>query len=434
MNAAPPLLPYPLLRHLGPAAIVYGGNMARAGLGLIMTLLVARLLGPEQFGLFSLFIVVMVLCHNLAGEGLDAGVVRFYSLYLHTDPERANGVLGAALTLRIVAATALALAIWVGAEWIAASWLRAPATVWIIRLGALSAVVAALCSLALALLQARERFLAYAMLTAMTNLLRIVSVPVLLLASQFTLGTVMGSHALFFFLAAMTGMALLLQPLSSARFDVRSLSELLRFSGWTWIASLCFLIQGYLSVPLLKRYDDATAAGLFSAALTLLLVVDQLTASMIATWAPRLARITDRAELRDRLHQGLPRMLRLALPLSIGMLIAGPLIGLIYGPAYQPAASAFRILLPGFLATLLTQPLSLAFHALGRPKLSAATGVCALVTWVACASALIPSQGLAGAAWAVTIARLVQASMIVALLATAVGPFWRVRADAGAIG
>jgi O-antigen/teichoic acid export membrane protein len=413
------------LRELGPSALVYAGNLARTALGFLMTLLVARLLGPEQFGLFSLFIVVMILCHNLAGEGLDPGVVRYYALYLHSNPVRASRVLGAALAVRLAVGFALALAVWFAAGWMAVVWLSSPSAAGILRLGAIGAVIAAVTNFMLAVLQAREQFVAYALLTPLTNLLRIASVPLLVTFGAFTLYSVTTLHGVCFLMSALVGVILLRRPLRAARFNCAALRELLGFSAWTWLASLSFLVQVHLAIPVLNRYAGAAQAGVYAAGLSLLLVADQLTAAVLTVRAPKVSRLTDRAAMRRYVQNGMPALLLLALPPAIGILVADPMVRLIYGTDYAPAGAVLRVLLFGSLATLVTHPLYLVFYAMSRPSLYAASAVVSLVAWAVCAMLLIPHNGALGAAWASTAARLLQGALIVLLLIASIGPFWR---------
>lgn len=83
-------------------ALVFAGKMTGACLGFAMSLIVARRMGPEEFGLFSLFIVILILGNDILGDGLSPGVVRFYSMYRQSDPPKAAEVLSNALALRVM--------------------------------------------------------------------------------------------------------------------------------------------------------------------------------------------------------------------------------------------------------------------------------------------------------------------------------------------
>lgn len=405
-----------LRRHLGrPALLVFAANMLRAGCAFGVGLVVARLLGPAEFGLFTTFTVVTIWAHNLIGEGFDPGVVRLYARQHGADAVRASAVLGSALVMRALLVVPMLALFWGGAAW----WF-APEVAEVVRIGAFTAVAASFATLALAVLQARERFVAYALLTPFVNLLRLVCVPLLLLAGMLQLAPLIWTQALAFVLAAAIGMSLLGADLRRMRFDRQTLRELFGFGKWTALANLCFLLQAYLAVPVLAHLKGAAAAGLYAAAATLLLVIDQLTVALLTVKLPATSRIDSTAGLRRFVRGLAPRLLAVGLGLCLLFPLADLIVGAVYGPAYRDSAAVLRALLPGFIATLLSHPLYLVLYALDRPHGYAATGVIALGAWCALAAWLVPQYGVLGAAWATTGSRLLQAGLIVALVFLAI--------------
>lgn len=397
-------------------AMIYGANMARAGLGFLMSVLVARFLGPEQFGVFALFITVMVLAHNLLGEGLDPGVVRYYASYVEHRPARANRVLQASLALRMGLAAPVVGLGWGAAPWIARNVFGDDTLALPLRLGLSGALTASLCTFTLAGLRARERFGVYAALAPLVNALRVAAVPLLLAMGLFTLPWVMGTQVALFLVGAAAGFWMLRDALADFRVDWPLMKELLHFSKWTALANLCFVLLSQLNVPVLNGLSGAREAGLFAAGATLLMVVDQITVAILTVRAPAVGRLADRAGYIGYIRQALPTAMFVALPLCLLVLVAQPLIQLVYGPDYEGSVTVVQILLAGFLATLISHPLYLVFYAMNRPERYAATALAALGMWSVAAWALIPTNGALGASVAVCSARLLQAALIGVLL------------------
>jgi len=391
-------------RH--PAMLVFAANMTRSGLAFLLGLVVARGLGPADFGLFTTFIVATILAHNLIGEGFDPGVVRFYAKCRDSDPARAPMILGSAIAMRGLLVIPMLLIVLGIAHWLA------PALREVLQLAALTAMAASFATLSLAVLQARERFVAYALLTPLVNLLRLLSVPMLWLAGVFTLWSLMWTHALFFALAAVIGMRLLREDLQQARFESTAVRQLFRFGKWTALANLSFLLQVNLAVPVLTQAKGAAQAGLYSAAATLLLFIDQFTVALLTVNLPSTSRIETLAELRAYVKRLAPRLVTVSLALCLLVPLSDPVVALVFGPAYAGSAEVMRVLLPGFIATLLSHPLYLVLYSFDRPHWYTASGLIALAMWCALAWWLVPAHGLVGAAWATTGSRVLQALMI----------------------
>jgi len=399
-------------RHAAsPALLVFAANMLKAACAFLVGLLLARVLGPAEFGLFTTFTVVTIWAHNLIGEGFDPGVVRFYARYHGADAQRASAVLGSALVMRALLIVPMLALFWAASAW----WLE-PEVAQVARVGAVTAIAASFATLSLAVLQARERFLAYALLTPLGNVLRLACVPLLWLAGLLGTWPLIWTQTLCFVLVAGIGMSLLSADLRRMRFDAHTLRELFGFGKWTALANLCFLLQAYLAVPVLTHVKGAAAGGVYAAAATLLLIVDQFTVALLTVKLPSTSRIDTLAGLRGYVRKLTPRLLAVSLGLVMLMPLADLIVGIVYGQAYAESATVMRALLPGFIATLLSHPLYLVLYSLDRPQGYAISGVIALAAWCGLAAWLVPEHGVLGAAWATTGSRVLQAGLIVALV------------------
>lgn len=397
-----------------PAMRVFAANMLKAGCGFLVGLLVARLLGPAEFGLFTTFTVATIWAHNLIGEGFDPGVVRHYARH-HADAPRAAAVLGSALVMR-----ALLVVPMVSLFWTAGTWWLAPEVADVARAGAVTAIAASFATLSLAVLQAQERFTAYALITPLGNALRLACMPLLWLAGALALWPLVWTQALCFLVTAAIGMSLLRTDLRRIRFDARVLRELFSFGKWSALANLSFLLQAYLAVPVLTHLKGAAAAGIYAAAATLLMIIDQFTVALLTVKLPSTSRIDTLPGLRSYVRLLLPRLLAVSIGLLLLIPLAGPVVALVFGPDYADSAAVMRALLPGFIATLMSHPLYLVLYALDRPHGYAVSGVVALAVWCPLAAWLVPAHGVLGAAWATSAARLLQAVWIVAMVAHAI--------------
>lgn len=397
-----------------PALLVFAANMVKAGCAFLVGLLVARLLGPAEFGLFTTFTVATIWAHNLIGEGFDPGVVRHYARH-RADAPRAAAVLGSALVMRGLLVLPMLLLFWAIGSW----WLS-PALAQVAQAGAVTAIAASFATLSLAVLQARERFAAYALLTPLGNLLRLACMPLLWLAGALAVWPLIWTQALCFVLTAAVGMALLHADLRRMRFDLRALRELFSFGKWSALANFSFLLQAYLAVPVLTHFQGAAAAGIYAAAATLLMVIDQVTVALLTVKLPATSRIDTLPGLRGYVRLLLPRLLAAGIGLLLLMPLAGPVVSLVFGPDYADSAAVMRALLPGFIATLVSHPLYLVLYALDRPHGYALSGVVALALWGPLAAWLVPEHGVLGAAWATSAARLLQAGWIVVMVSHAI--------------
>ncbi|MDH5738778.1 MAG: oligosaccharide flippase family protein [Nitrospira sp.] len=401
-------------------ALVFSGKMVGAGLGFFISLLVARWLGPEQFGLFSLFIVILILGNDVLGEGLNPGVVRYYTMYCSSNPTRASEVLSNALILRVALGIPVVLvgtALAIGAN----ELFHDPRYAWPVILGLIGSCGAALVSFSLSAWQARQDFSTYSVMAPLVNVLRIVSLAGLALVGAVALEPIIGLHVAFYYLCTAFGLWLLRPHLGSLRLDKELLKELLRFGKWPAIASLCFVLQSNLAVPVLTYTSGASEAGLFAAGLSLLLVVDFVTASLVTTLLPKVGYLVDHSQWRSYIRRFLPLFLLMVIVLLPFVFVARPVVLWLFGPSYEGTVPVVQLLFLGALGTLLTHPLYPVLYAMNRPYLFTLTQGVALMGWILAGWWLIPLYGALGAAETTLWSRLLQSIVIVVVLRYALG-------------
>jgi O-antigen/teichoic acid export membrane protein len=402
-------------------ALVFAGKMTGACLGFVMSLLVARWMGPEEFGLFSLFIVILIFGNDVLGDGLSPGVVRFYSVYRLADPSKAAEVLTNALALRLLLGIpVVVVGVAVGSHY-AARVFHSQLYVLPVVLGLVGSFGAALWSFNLSVWQAREEFGTYGVMVSLINVLRVLSLPVLFLGGYLTLGGVMGSHVLVYFLCALSGIWALRRHLAHVRVSGELLRELFRFSKWPAMASLCFILQVNLGVPVLNYFVNAREAGLYGAGSSLLMGVDFLTVSLLTTLLPKVSQLTGIEQCRSYVQRSFPIYALIAAAILPLLFFARPVVIGLFGSAYEGTIEVFQVLFVGTLGTLVTHPLYLVLYTMNRPQLHTLSAIVGLIVWLLAGFWLIPQFGAIGAAWTTLCSRLVQSLAIVVILWHALG-------------
>jgi len=144
-------------RLFAGAGVVLGGRLAGRGLHLLGNIVLARLLGPTDFGLYALGWTVLRLAETVAPLGLPNGVIRFGSPCARTDPPRCNVVISRALATAFLSSLAVGLALAASAPWIAAELFQVPGFAPVLRLFAAAVPAAVLLQVAAAATRITQR-------------------------------------------------------------------------------------------------------------------------------------------------------------------------------------------------------------------------------------------------------------------------------------
>lgn len=308
----------------------------RYGLQLVVTVVLARLLRPDDFGLMAMVLVFTSFSALLVEGGLGSALIQRQK----TTADEESTV----FWVNIALGCTLAAALWLLAPAIA-DFYQQPTLqpllhllLWVLPLGALAAVPGALLTQRL---DFHSRMLAELGASVSGALLA------LWLAWQSH-----GVWSLAWQIIAGAGVrTLLLWHLSrwrpSGRFDALALARLFRYGGLLLLANLLNVVSTRLQSLLIGRLFDARILGFYALAQDTQQAPAQFMSALLnRVGLPMFSLVANQPE---KLAGGLRLSLRLSLfvfaPCMMGIaVIAAPLIELLYGPTWAPAAPLLSIL------------------------------------------------------------------------------------------
>jgi O-antigen/teichoic acid export membrane protein len=404
-------------------AVVTSAGVVRLGLGFIASLLIARALGPANFGVYAVLAATVGIVGSLAEGGLtEAAVLRISSVWpaaTETAAQRARSFFWLRLGLS-------AVVVGIGCAFAAqiSSRLLNDVDVGLLR-WALVGIVATAASGALsAVLQATGGFGRMSSLTLINTGLTAALALVLtaldrldLLSALVVLGI---GTSLVTFAAAVRMLPrachLSVPPWSELRTEGQRLLETGR---WLWLASLFAMLTANAEVLLLNQWVALTLVGTYALALNLATKADVVNQSLYTVLLPGVATLDVRTRLRAYVRRGLLRSAGICVVLLLLIPLAQPLIVLFYGPAYAPSAVYFQLLLGVMIFDVLLTPFLLLPLAYRQAKVLAAADATRAVILVAVAVALIPAYGAYGAIAARFAAHVAGAALVLASLVIA---------------
>jgi PST family polysaccharide transporter len=372
------------------AGLAMGEAVARA-IAFVGTLYIARHLGPAMYGIIGVMSGVLLYFNQVA----DAGVERSGVPAIARSRDAAADIASATLTFRLLLAVVLAVIVIVAG---------------LVALPQPDGAILAIYALSLTSVAASARWVLIglqrpgAVATARITGEGLGLVILLLLVRE------VGDVA-FVPVAFVVGMACASLMMLGG---VRRLGLGLRWNpDWSTCRPLFaraphlvgFTLLGLLlfnfDLIYLRVMAGAATAGHYAAAYTFIAFTGNLAVAWSHSVMPELARLDDRVEERSRVYAtSLAMTVAVTLPVMAGgILVAGPLIALVFGPGYEPAATALRWLLA---AIPLSAARELAVAALigtpgGERRLLRVNAASVLLN-VALVVPLVPVFGLVGAA------------------------------------
>lgn len=381
------------------------GTLINGALGALFYIILARFLGPSNFGLFTIALTTQVLIADIADIGTNTGLVRFVSLNLVQNKEKANKFLKLSLEIKLIAWIVSLFVIFILAPIIATYLFHNGELTSLLRLSALGVGGALLFSFATSALQAYQKYFLWSIINILTNGLRLVLVLILGYYLVLNLENSLIVYILLpFFGFFLTLFILPTRLIIASKNEFKLTSELFKYNIpvaiFTIIAAFSSRVDVYLTAALLSAKD----VGIYGAANQLVQVMPQLVSALGLVSSPKFASFQTNQQMMIYFKKlqifvvGLCILSLLAIPIFVY------LIPILFGSAYQEAVIPFIILFIAMVVFLFSIPVhhSVIFY-FGRPDVFIWVALGHLIIIGGLGFLMISSYGVIGAAIAVLI-------------------------------
>lgn len=384
------------------SAVVFAGTVARLALGFLASVLIARTLGPADFGVYAVLAATVSIVGAVADLGLTSAAVKRIAAVRRDDPASAQMRGQVYFWLKISAA---GLATVVGillAGPLSQHLLDLSGNEMLLRLALVGIAATALGGAVNGILQATERFGRLSVVLIVNSGLTALLAAALAITGGLTLVTALVVLGIGTSVASFAVGRRLLPPEWHPSLPSRDAlkiegAHLVRLGRWLWIASMFAMLTAQLDVLLVNRWTAPATVGVYALALNLATKVDAVNHSLYTALLPAASALNSQESIRRYVRRGLIRGVLISLMLLLLIPLARPFITLFYGPAFAPAVHLFQLLLGVVIFDVFATPLLLLAFPLNQPQLLAAADALRAGTLALTAAWLIPAYGPTGA-------------------------------------
>jgi O-antigen/teichoic acid export membrane protein len=397
------------IRSLGWSAVE---TVVSIGMSFLTLLVIARAVGPAEFGLFTVALAVAAIPTGLIAQLFTEAIVQREDLR----PEHVDTAFWTAAAVGVVGAAACA-----GIGWIMAETGR-------VRLGTVLAWLG-LCPLLEGLgatLAARmRRDFAFRRIAIRTAVGRLAGSAVGLGAAAAGVGVwALVAQNLVGAAVALAAVWLAATDRPRARWSAARLRDLLQVAGPSSGVAILWLFHYRLFPIVVGWLFGATAAGHLGLAMRLTDVLQQMSLGVARKVAlPVLARRQDDPEgMASGFAAATERTVLLAAPLFVGLAVTAPVaVPLVLGPGWEPAIPAIQVLSLSCVLAAAMQFQPTVLTAIGRAGLNLAAPALAVVVAVAAVVASAPfGPGAAPVAWAAAFVATLPLNLVLLRRATGI--------------
>lgn len=377
------------------------GNFCSRLIRAVVVILAARILGVDQYGVFSLALGTASIFMFLSDFGLNSVMVREVA----KDEESRTRWISTSFLVKIGLLVISFLAIIFAAP----HFTKIPEAKALLPIFAFIMAFEGLRGFGLVIAQALERMEWNALVEVLAN----ITIVALGLTALFIAPSPL-NLAIAYLVGGVMGAAIAFWPIRThlqyffQNFDRKLLKPILYVGLPIAIGGFFGLILTYTDTIMLGYFKNAETVGLYSAALKPVQLLISLPAFLSASIFPIFARRAKSGDLGSALSKSINAVTLLAIPLVTGgAFLAQPLIETLYGNAYADSANIFRVLTTMLLFSF---PAIIASQAIFAHNIQAK-----MVKFIAIAAVfnfignylLIPQYGAIGAAITTTISQFI---------------------------
>ena len=397
------------------ASWLFGGQTLAGGFSAIQTVILARFLGVDNYGLLALIIAYVDVLNNFFDFRVWETATKYIGTFW-TNGEREKTLSMIKLSYIIdIFSGVLAFIIAILTAKVACSYLiHSPNAYTLIWIYSLSLVIDTANSTSDAILRVFDRFKRIAFVSSFISLFKLILV-VLFLYFGMGINGVLLSFVLTSFLGFSIRMWIVSKTLGENQLmswwksDLRLVKDQWKGIAWfmgntSFSGTLMIANENFMGVLFLGYFSGKEAAAYYKIAKSFVKLITRIRDPLYEAIYPELVKIISSNTLRDfkkLLKYSTKTLMKFTIPVAIIILIfSGTIISLIFGKEYLPASNTLRVITLAIVITQLTFWINPALLAFGRPGLRTLVNTISTVTYIVLLFLFVPKFSYIGAGFA----------------------------------
>jgi O-antigen/teichoic acid export membrane protein len=397
------------------ASWLFGAKTAAGIFTAIQTIIIARILGTNDYGLLVLIIAyVGILFVILDFQFWETATKYIGDFWSDGDKQRTASMIKLSYIVDITSGIIAFIIAILSAEIVNNYLINSPQADFLIRIYAVSLLIDTTNFTSDAILRVFEKFKQISFIVSLTNLTRLALVSV---ALYLDMGL---QEVLYSYIAAsVVGIVIRLVIVNMTLNEkgvhrwwsskISLISD--QWKGISWFLANSSLTKtftlasdNYLGVLMLGHFSGTEATAFYKIARNCTTIIKRFMDPLYEAIYPELVKISNMKNLQDFSHfikSSTKTLIKISLPVAVILfLFPDVIINLIFGKQYLPAENALRIVTVGVLISQLSFWIGPALLALGKPGLRTIIRGCTTIFYIILLLILVPKYSYDGAAFA----------------------------------
>lgn len=380
--------------------------------GFAASIILARVLGPEGRGIYTLIILIPAVLGMLGTLGIGIANIYFSANRKYRLGEIVSNSLVSSIGLGLIIILVYGVVSTTNAfhGFLSANSIR-PFYLW---LAVFTVPIALLYNFFHKILLGREEIVKFNSVNIFQSILRLGLIVIFLIVlAQGVFGAVLAYVINILCVALLVTFFVKKLGRINLSINFGLLKKSVRYGGKGYLGNVAQFLNYRLDMFLVAYFLDVAAVGYYAIAVGLAEKLWMVPDSIAMVLFPRVSAI-DKTQANKLTPKVSRHTLFIVFILSIALLVlAKPLIQIVFGTAFLPSAGSLMILLPGIVALSFAKVLTSDLAGRDRPEFGTLAAFVSLAVNIPLNLFLIPRWGIAGAAFASTVAYSLAAVVVI---------------------
>lgn len=381
--------------------ISFLGLGVTAVIGFIYTVVLARVLGPEKFGVFSAITALVAIIYSLGDLGIASALINFIPKLKEKRQILINTGFWFEFVVGLVILLIFGLFSLIHQRIVPGSLSEQLLLAGIIAFNYL------LVNYAQGIFTAERKFATYSLSQIIDAIVKIAIVFFLLSSSKLSISTAFLANGISSLLALVITFGHELLKIKW-QFDKPIFAKIFHFAKWIAVSKIFSVFTARIDIILLNLMLGSFEAGIFAAAGRITLFFSLLISSLGSVISPRFSGF----DTKDKIKRYMRKLTLLVGAISFAMilvaLLASPIINIVFGDKYLSAIPVFQVLtiaIIPFMFTLVTTPALM--YSFNQPAFMAKLTVIQVLLMITIDLIFIPSFGAYAPAYALGVGNII---------------------------
>ncbi len=349
---------------------IFLGNTTFAGISFINMTLIARYLGPYEYGNFSLLYAILSIIIIISDFGLGISLVKFYSEFISKGEfDKTSNLIKISFMVRLISSLIICICGIIFSYTISKYILnnvKLTISLVIIFIGGIGI---SLFEFIKTYLQSKQKFKNYVVYINFYNILNLILLLILIFHSSLTVLSAIIIYSILPFLIFIIAFLLIDNTFLFSKSTNLKYKKIMKFNIFVIITNLCSMFFNRIDLFYLNLFMDSSAVGFYSAGYQMTQIITILTNSITFILLPKISSLTNIKEIKNTYKLILKYSTLLFIAIIPLIFIAPYILLLILSDTYVNSIPIFQILIPVVGLSFIINPLSTIIYKIDKPKI-----------------------------------------------------------------